>query len=380
MNRFKAVFLFRNHERRDVNVSLKDQKFGIEIELTGLTREKAANVIAAHFGTQATYFGGGYYEYHVMDNENRKWKLVYDSSITGQTRSGEIHDSNYKVELVSPICKYEDIETIQEIVRKLRAEGAMTNNSCGIHIHINGAPYTAQTLRNLTNIMASKEDMIYKTMQVHVDRERHYCEKVDRSFLEELHRKKPKDLSEIQKIWYNGHDGSGMHYHESRYHCLNLHSLFSKGTVEFRLFNSTTHAGKIKSYIQFCLAVSNQALTQKCASRIRTTSTNEKYTFRCWLLRLGLIGEEFKTARTHLLKNLDGCIAWKNPEDAIRQREEIKARRALERQQTEQEKAPANEVEVNMDEQIRQILNGNEPEESVLEQEHQEAPEPVMSM
>jgi hypothetical protein len=37
------------------------------------------------------------------------------------------------VELVSPICRYEDIETIQEIVRKLRAAGAIANASCGIH-------------------------------------------------------------------------------------------------------------------------------------------------------------------------------------------------------------------------------------------------------
>lgn len=55
--------------------------------------------------------------------------------------------------------------------------------------------------------------------------------------------------------------------------------------------------------------------------RTRTQSENEKYTFRTWLLRLGLIGDEFKTARQHLLKNLDGNIAWKDPAQAIRQRE-----------------------------------------------------------
>ena len=118
-----------------------------------------------------------------------------------------------------------------------------------------------------------------------------------------------------------------MHYHDSRYHCLNLHSLFSKGTIEFRLFNSTLHAGKIKAYIQFCLAITHQALTQKCASRRVTESTNEKYTFRTWLLRLGMIGEEFKTARTHLLSHLDGCIAWKNPEQAELQKERLKSKR-----------------------------------------------------
>ncbi len=92
--------------------------------------------------------------------------------------------------------------------------------------------------------------------------------------------------------------------------------MFQKGTIEFRLFNSTTHAGKIKTYIQLCLAISAQALNQSSASRIKTTSTNEKYTFRTWLLRLGMIGDEFKTARKFLLENLEGGIAWKNPEQA----------------------------------------------------------------
>ena len=103
--------------------------------------------------------------------------------------------------------------------------------------------------------------------------------------------------------------------------------MFQKGTVEFRLFNGTTHAGKIKAYIQLCLAISHQALSQRCASRTKTQSTNEKYTFRTWLLRLGLIGDEFKTARLHLLEHLDGCIAWKDPAQAEKQKERIRQKK-----------------------------------------------------
>lgn len=93
---------------------------------------------------------------------------------------------------------------------------------------------------------------------------------------------------------------------------MNLHATFTKGTVEFRLFNSTTHAGEIKAYIQFCLAVSHQALTQKSASPRRTVTDNEKYAFRCWMLRLGLIGNEFKTCRLYFLKHLEGNSAWRH--------------------------------------------------------------------
>ena len=57
-----------------------------------------------------------------------------------------------------------------------------------------------------------------------------------------------------------------------------------------------------------------------------------RYSFRVFLLNLGLIGDEFKNCRTHLLKHLDGNIAWRHPEDAIAQRERLKAQRELARQ------------------------------------------------
>ena len=50
-------------------------------------------------------------------------------------------------------------------------------------------------------------------------------------------------------------------------------------------------------------------------------------------MRLGLIGDEFKNCRSHLLSHLDGCIAWKNPEDAIAQRERLKHERIAGREQ-----------------------------------------------
>jgi len=123
-----------------------------------------------------------------------------------------------------------------------------------------------------------------------------------------------KVIEELANVWYTSNNADYQrtaHYNQSRYHGLNLHSTFTKGTVEFRLFNGTTHAGKIKAYTQFCLAISHQALTQKKASARRTTTDNEKYAFRCWLLRLGLIGDEFKTCRLHLLANLEGNSAWR---------------------------------------------------------------------
>lgn len=291
---------------------MKTQTFGIEIELTGLTREEAANTVADHFGTQAKYAGGAYDAWWVRDNTGRTWKLMSDSSIRAEARTGTA-TSAHKVELVSPICTYADIETVQEITRQLRKAGAKANSSCGIHIHIGLGSHTPKTLRNLANLVASKEDLIYKALDIKSNRQG-YCQRADANFINALNAKKPETMTGLADLWYDSYRGETRtnHYNSSRYHLLNYHSIYTIGTIEFRAFNSTTHAGKIKAYIQFCLAMSHQALTQKSASSHKTQTTNPKYTFRTWLLRLGLIGDEFKTARLHLLANLKGDIAWRN--------------------------------------------------------------------
>jgi len=98
---------------------LKNQKFGIEIEMTGLTRKRASEIIAMYFQGQSIYIGGPYSQYSVKDSLNRKWKIVYDGSITPEGMDGYNNRDAYKVEVVSPICQYSDIEDIQKIVRRI---------------------------------------------------------------------------------------------------------------------------------------------------------------------------------------------------------------------------------------------------------------------
>ena len=123
-------------------------------------------------------------------------------------------------------------------------------------------------------------------------------------------------MDELESIWYNGRGGRWSHYDDTRYHGLNLHSVFSKGTIEFRLFNSTLHAGRAAAYINLCLAMSAQAIAQRSTVMRKTHSDNELFTFRVWLVRLGLNGPEFKNTRDHLLANLDGDRAWRYDKDS----------------------------------------------------------------
>lgn len=295
---------------------MRTQRFGIEIELTGITREEAAKVIAEYFGTESYYIGTYYKTYGAKDRKGREWKATFDSSIVAQKkirRQVTSAGDEYKCEIVSPILTYDDIPDLQEIIRQLRHKGAFASEKCGIHIHVDASRYTPQTLRNMVNIIASKEDILYRALQIDPAR-LYYCKKVNEKLIETINKKKPKTIEQLKDLWYaeDPNSNRNKHYNSTRYHGLNLHATFTKGTVEFRLFNSTTHAGEIKAYIQFCLAVSHQALTQKSASPRRTVTDNEKYAFRCWMLRLGLIGDEFKTCRLHFLKHLEGNSAWRH--------------------------------------------------------------------
>lgn len=286
------------------------KKFGIEIEFTGITRTQAAKVAAEHLGGRADCNNV------VTDRSGRKWKFVYDGSIRPEKKVGGrkvAAGDQYKVELVSPILTYrEDIETLQELIRKLRKAGGFTNEKCGIHIHLNGADHNARSIKNFINIIASKNDLLYKALQIKSERMR-YCLKMDEKLVEAIKRKRPQSLQAIENIWYDGYYGCrDTHYHQSRYHFLNLHSFFhGNKTVELRGFNSELHAGKVRAYIVLALALNNQALTQTSASSRKPQTENEKFAMRTYLNRIGLIGDEFKNCRDHLTTHLTGSAAWR---------------------------------------------------------------------
>ena len=354
---------------------IKTQKFGVEIECTGLTRSAAAKAISKVLNSRSEHIGGSYDKYTVRDSKDRKWSVVYDSSIRCINRNGNSASRDYAVEIVTPVLEYEDIETLQEVVRAVRKAGGVTGAEymAGIHIHIDGSPYTAQSLRNLVNIFASKENFLFDVLQVSPMRET-YCQKVDRDFLEKLNKKKPKNLEEIKKLWYKGNtDEVYRHYSNTRYRALNLHSFFSDGHWEMRACNSSLHAGVIRSYVVLALAISNAALTRKFCSPNISESDNLRYSCRVWLINLGLNGDEFKNCRKHLISHLDGCISWRHPEDAIKQRERLKQERNAQREQMSE---PTN----NFEEQVEIVPTQDEQAENEQEFEEQQDIGFTMSM
>lgn len=290
--------------KSDINKnSIPNQKFGVEIEFTGISRKHAAQVLAYYFKTSLN--GDNYSKrYTVSDKKNRAWKIVSDASISPEVRfdSSNTDSDFYKCELVTPVLDCSDIETLQQIVRSIKKAGACVNSSCGIHVHVDGSKHTATSLLNLASIMNVTEDEIFKAINASPLRIDNYSRTMDPIFKVkiDLMDAKTTKVSDIRDAWYGDSDNIEAHYNATRYHALNLHSYFQGKGVEFRMFNSTLHAGKVKTYIQLCLAINSYSMLPLDKDIISTELFSD---FESFATEIGLIGKEYETARYHLLKN-----------------------------------------------------------------------------
>ena len=280
---------------------MKTLRYGIEIETVGLNRERLARAIQTVTGGDVVNDGRGW---RVTDAMGRAWQVVPDGSLSGGEQSGEI---------VSPVLTYADLDALQNIIRAVRTAGARADHSTGIHIHIDGARFDAKSTTNLVKNVHKQERLLEHALGVSEARLSRYCRPIDPAFIERLEARRPRTMRELSEAWYGHNNPNPQRYDGSRYHGLNLNSLFFRGTIEFRYFNGTLHAGEVKAYLQLVLAMAAKALSSKAASSKRRefNPATAKYDFRVVLLHLGLIGEEFKTARLHLTKKLAGSAAWK---------------------------------------------------------------------
>lgn len=294
-----------------IKIDMKEQRFGLELEFTGISRKEAAEAIARTINgnNYYRYEGGCYKACKITGPDGRNWTVERDGSIITE-RGGE------QCEFVTPICNYDDIPLVQKCVRALRKAGARVNSSCGIHIHVDGANHTAKSLRNLLYTMRAKEDLLFKAVGTQRSRLGRWCKPIDDELIGTIKKIRKLDEEKLADAWYetyaSRYESRDAHYNDSRYHALNLHSFWTKGSIEFRLFEATLHAGEIRAYINLVLAISAQAINSSRASAEPLDNGNDKYAMRCWLLRLGFIGSEWATVRQHLLKNLEGNAAWRN--------------------------------------------------------------------
>lgn len=287
-----------------LNETMKSLTFGTELEYTGITRHAAAEAIKNVVGGHAYYAGTSYCTWEVKDTQGRIWKCMRDGSLG--------YDGG--CEVVTPILKYSDIETLQEVVRALRHAGAQTPSCTSQHVHVGAKDWTARQIANFSRIWYKQEAVILKALGTLRSRLEHYTKPTEKSYIERLEKAKPETKDELNKAWFGEFTPVVQHYEPHRYRAVNLNNIWRTGTVEVRAFNGTTHAGQVKANIVLVLAIAAMAINAKAASTNNPREYNEasaKYDMRVFLLHLGLSGDEFKNVREHLLKRLPGSASRK---------------------------------------------------------------------
>ncbi len=221
------------------------RSFGVEIETFGLkytsslgagevippyqimTRSPEGQLLPQVFQRQGLSLDG--FSPQGLTYEN--WCFVKDDSIKGAGGS----------ELVSPVLHgvkglaqvYDALLLLQEI------PGIQVNETCGFHVHhgVDPLSFGSRELKNLVKIMAMFEGYLYHLLPEE-RRRAETCRPMEIDLYEWF---RGDDLDQAKKLWYsplNRDDAtpSQRRYHPTRYHGLNLHSYWYRGTIEFRYF------------------------------------------------------------------------------------------------------------------------------------------------
>jgi len=193
-------------------VTMQEQKFGVEIELAGVPRRRIADAVAEGTGGRVTAtHQAGYDATIVTDQQNRKWKILNDTSIP-------IINGYKGSEIVSPVLNYADIKLLQNVIRKVKATGAKAAKSCAIHIHVDAAPHDPKSLSILAKMVYKNEDMIFDALQVHPNRRRQYTRPMEVEFIDKIAKRRPQSKQKLNEMWFGRYIPHPAHYESHRYY------------------------------------------------------------------------------------------------------------------------------------------------------------------
>lgn len=167
--------------------------FGTELEYTNISRERAARAIHTVVGGTVRYTGGSYDEWTVIAPDGRHWKAISDGSLTDRATSAEV---------VTPLLKWDDLETLQAVVRALRHAGAKTPDCTSQHVHVGIADFDARQIANIARIFYKQEELILKAAGTLERRLQHYTRRTDRAFIERLEKAKPTTRDALNRAWF----------------------------------------------------------------------------------------------------------------------------------------------------------------------------------
>ena len=207
---------------------MSNRTYGVEIELIGLTQERAVEILRSE-GIDAGFWGGN----------ARYWIIKTDSSV---------HDlaGGRGIEIVSPVLKGKaGLEQIRKVASALEANGARINKTCGLHVHVGARDLSALHVQSILNRYSTFESVIDSMMPVsRRANHNHFCLPIA-----EIIRWDSREL--LTKPWPDLVDMARSV--GSRYYKVNVSAYLRHGTIEFRQHSGTVNPEKIINWVLFCL-------------------------------------------------------------------------------------------------------------------------------
>lgn len=231
------------------------------------------------------------YEMHDEDGD-AKWDCVHDGSISAgsEFRLRTITNGDKLLNDVTSFCK------------TMKSKGYTVDDSCGVHMHIDFKSGNLNKLKNIINFYSRYEQFIYDIVgeerkalrfsqalrKTHRDGEL-YNSAEDLRFAPLADAMNTGNLKEFKKSFYQTdfyHDAQNYKYYDGRYSGLNVHSIFSNGTLELRYLRGTLNENYINNWIMFNLHIVDSFLRQNYGQPLRLLHSTFKPTvneFYSWL-------------------------------------------------------------------------------------------------
>lgn len=241
---------------------LGKMRMGIEVEFTGVNRRDLAETMV-----KEGYFKDCVEEIHtvsgckrirlrLVDSADNYWYLVVDRSISPviRQRIAKDEDIDFMCELVSPVLEDgQDILFFMLVIMKIRDLGGVVNDTCGIHVHLD-APQDIDTLKDIFYRFLMTQDDVSMDLCIPECRLNKYVKKYPKEFVKDYISCKDSigSIGELQDFLYDRlEDGVSRddEKNPARYYMLNLDSLHKRGTIEFRMFNSSLDNAIINKYL-----------------------------------------------------------------------------------------------------------------------------------
>ena len=256
-----------------------------------MDRKEIVKALSEHFGVKPEYLGVPSFAYQIETE-----KETYTIDRAGKITNTEGTELELEV-ILNPIAivQEETNEVTEEQIEEINIEEPVKefqNVPLGIEISMRG--HTEITLRNLINMIYSKQELIQKSLGSSEGI-------INEDFVKVINEAKIQTLEEFKMVIDNiGKDN-----------CKGIEFDFGNKKISFKFMNEEVDAEKIKAYTQFIELLDQSTKELKHASAKVSITDNPKFTFRVFLIRLGMVGDEYKTARKILLKNLEGNAAFR---------------------------------------------------------------------